>query len=181
MTRSVSGVKPICQLPEDKATRKLWSPLKKKLLAIDGERVIWPGADPHLAQLVSEGRLFHEPVTVRRGEPHRCHENTAKLWGKDTAHIQIATGYALIEDTWITHSWALREGRLVDSIGKWDKYYGVVLDQDQAIQFFFGNFIREHYSTSNRKDIHKLCKLYPGPMDMIFEIGKANKNIKTQD
>jgi len=121
-------------LPEH---QKLRAELEKKLLAIGGERVVWRDHEPDLAELVSRGRLFTEPVRLRRGRQSACHCNSAKLWCKDIAGTTLVTGYGLSGDLlWRQHSWVVQKGALVETTELREKYFGIVLEDMQAVRFW---------------------------------------------
>lgn len=147
MKRSGGKVNPQTRLPKDKETRKLWSQLTKKLLAIDGKEVIWSWREPHLIHLLSNGQLCEQAVRMRRGEPIRCHYNAAKLWAKDITSTQLVTGYGFTraDGLWRQHSWIVKGDKLLETTVKRDKYYGVVLTPCEALQFWFDNYVRREY------------------------------------
>src|SRR4051812_39440274 len=78
--------------------------LKKRLLALGGDRVVWVGPEPSLDELLASGRLFcTEGLSLRFIEDHRCHGNVATLWYESNGDIGIATGYSLSEGMWVPH------------------------------------------------------------------------------
>jgi len=98
--------------------------------------------DPDLPALLDHGNLMPGPVVCRSRdmEPHRCHQNIARLWlqkRKRDALIGISTGYCLSGDLWIQHSWGIREGSLLETLGERDKYFGIRLEGVDADVFAF--------------------------------------------
>jgi hypothetical protein len=125
---------------KDPATDRLWRSLKRKLLAIGGKLVSWLGCEPHLKELVDRGRLFEEPIRIRRMEQHRCHANAANLWVRDMESTVLVTGYSLSNDHWVQHSWALKKGRLLETTWKREKYFGIALDEVEALKCWVADY-----------------------------------------
>ena len=73
--------------------------LRRRLLAIGGNRVYLQVPDPDLPALLSRGRTFPtEGVRRRRLARNQCHRNVATLWCNAPGRVRIATGYALSDD-----------------------------------------------------------------------------------
>lgn len=136
---------PIPPFPDER-TRQLWSELESKLLSLGGERVVWRGAEPNLAHLVSKGRLVEQPMTFLAMPVTICHENAAVVWGKDVKDTKIVVGYGLYADgVWRQHSWATRSGTLLETNALPDKYFGIELSQEEALRFWFENYLLRHH------------------------------------
>lgn len=111
--------------------------LKKKLLAIGGDMVIWVPKETHLSSLVKNGRGFGPAKRKKtKGEVNGCHANVARLFMKKG--IDIATGYALNGDRWIQHSWGWDGNRIVETTCLFDAYYGIILSGIEISKFVVG-------------------------------------------
>lgn len=134
--------------------------LRAKLLEHGGTEIVPPCAfnselgkvmvvpDPDLPALLDHGYLMPGPVVCRsRGmEPHRCHENIARLWLKKSKRdslIGIGTGYCLDGGLWIQHSWGMRKDSLLETLGVREKYFGIRLDGIDADIFTFKTLVLE--------------------------------------
>jgi len=128
--------------------------LRAKLLEHGGAEVVPPCGwnsdlrqyvivrDPDLPALVDHGYLITGPVACRSRsmEPNRCHENIARLWlqkRKNDSLIGIATGYCLVGDRWLQHSWGIRQHSLLETLGERDRYFGIQLEGVDADVFAF--------------------------------------------
>jgi len=116
-------------------------PLKKKLLAVGGDFVVLL-PEPDLKKILKRGRVF-KPTKIKmlNMEASHCHTNVAQIWSSDaTKGTKIVTGWALSDDgLWRQHSW-LKEGKtLLETTVARDLYYGVVLNNDEAEDFFWDN------------------------------------------
>lgn len=110
--------------------------LKKILLNIGGERIVWLPNDPHLDLVVKEGRSFSLDKRKKvKGEMNRCHANTARFFLEK--NYNIVTGYALSEDRWLQHSWSFDGKRVIETTVPFDAYFGVVLSGIEIAKFVF--------------------------------------------
>src|SRR3954451_14493414 len=106
------------RLLQDEATERddrfgdRWTRLERKLLALGGSRVILQGRELFAARLLQRGQVFNRRIEVRHGEPHRCHGSSAAVWARGVDRFRLVTGYALMADRWVSHSWVL-EGKLL--------------------------------------------------------------------
>jgi hypothetical protein len=116
-------------------------PLKRKLLEIGGWAACVPVIEPDLEKLISRGRRFPGKSTTMKGEPSRCHSNSAYCWDENRGSCSICTGYALSMDgMWRQHSWLLtNQGRVVETTEKRVQYFGYVLDEEECELFLFEN------------------------------------------
>lgn len=115
--------------------------LNEKLLPLAGERVVWLGFEEDLAKILERGRTFAgASARKQEGIPSRCHENVAHLWQE--GENQICTGYALSADgLWRQHSWLLeQDGTVVETTELRELYFGYVLTDDEAGEFFYDNW-----------------------------------------
>lgn len=149
-------------LPLDKREEKIFQEmpdaklLKEKLLALGGKTIIWMPVDPDMENIIKNGREF--PIENRRrfrGEPNKCHGNTARLFLQEDG-IEIATGYALSKDErWRQHSWGWEKGRVVESTQPFTGYYGAVLKGLDISKFIF-NALRDEVFRLPEKCIMKI-------------------------
>ncbi len=119
--------------------------LERKLLSFGGSSVIWQGFDPQAALVANKGHIFDQRVRMKRGIPHRCHENAAELWALAMDKYQLVTGYGLSGDKWFAHSWVVDGKYLYETTGRLDRYFGVKLEPLLAHKFWFDNFYAHYY------------------------------------
>ena len=132
--------------------------LQKKLLTLGGTRVALVFArEPHVAALLTQGKLFTQSIRLQRGRRNQCHTNAAAIWGEDIDRYRLATGYALSRGCWRQHSWVVDEKHLYETTEKREKYFGIELDQVHACRFWVVNFLEVRY---------------PGPWNLMLKIGK---------
>lgn len=120
-----------------------------KLKQHGGEGIVpVPEHEEHVKMPLKYGRLFDcSKLLFVKGEPRRCHQNTSGLWAENK-HLHIVTGYALREphpgstaELWSPHSWCWDPGRrrLIETTVPAKKYFGVELNDFQALQFVIDN------------------------------------------
>ncbi len=106
--------------------------------------MVWLDYDPHLEEIVVNGKLMTGPVSFGPDEPSQCDLNVTKLWVHDKARFRVCTGCALYSDgLWRPHSWASDGTRLIETTELRDRYYGVVLSQADAQDFALASLARE--------------------------------------
>jgi hypothetical protein len=117
------------------------SPLKKLLLDIGGWAAVIPEIEPDLIKILERGRRFPGKSRTMRGQPSRCHENSALCWEANTEQCSICTGYALSRDgVWRQHSWILaHDGTLVETTEKRVQYFGFVMTEEECQEFLDQN------------------------------------------
>jgi hypothetical protein len=120
--------------------------LEAKLLAVGGQSMV-ALPDPHLQLVLERGRVFPTEGRKRiRGEPHRCHANTA-LEYLASHHLgyrdrcEIAVGYALGGGDWWQHAWGWDGRRILESIRGFEAYFGAVLEPAEAIRFVLSQLL----------------------------------------
>ena len=111
-----------------------------RLEDLGGKRVAWRGPDEDSHIIASRGQVFDGESTMMRGEPRDCHGNTSVLWA-DGKVDHIVTGYALSPDgVWRQHTWGLQgSGEIVETTVAREKYFGVVLTDEEAAKFAKAN------------------------------------------
>lgn len=120
--------------------------LRQKLLAFAGEVVCFPPCEEDLDNILSYGQFWvGGNAKLMRGEPNRCHVNSANLWEQNKEATRICTGYALSEDgIWRQHSWLVwhkaRSNQIVETTAKRIAYYGFVMPYDMCQQFADENY-----------------------------------------
>ena len=73
-------------------------------------------------------------------ENSRCHSNCAHIWNCKPKEYKIVTGWALSDDgIWRQHTWLLRSKAIVETTSPREKYYGFVLTDEEANQFWWAN------------------------------------------
>lgn len=120
--------------------------LRQKLLTFAGETVCFPPCEEDLDNILNYGQFWvGSNAKLMRGEPSRCHANSANLWEQNKEATRICTGYALSEDgIWRQHSWLVwhkaRSNQIVETTVKRIAYYGFVMPYDMCQQFADENF-----------------------------------------
>lgn len=116
-------------------------PLKKILLDIGGHACIIPNIEPDLQKILARGRRFPGRSRMMKGEPSRCHSNSAYCWDENRELCKICTGYALSRDgIWRQHSWVLHESRtVVETTVKRVQYFGYVMTEEECEMFLEDN------------------------------------------
>lgn len=115
--------------------------LKDILLDIGGWAALVPRIEPDLDKLLERGRRFPGRSTTMRGEPSRCHSNSAFCWDENRELCSICTGYALSRDgMWRQHSWVYtNSGRVVETTLKRVQYFGYVMTPAECELFLLEN------------------------------------------
>lgn len=125
--------------------------LEKLLLDIGGERVVGDDADPDIVKVLKRGEKFvtldGSKVTMKVGQPSRCHQNSSDLWlvneDNPDVDLRIVTGYALNDDDgiWYCHTWLkdLASDTIIETTILRDIYFGVALDEDESQRFAVQN------------------------------------------
>lgn len=120
--------------------------LRQKLLAFAGEAICFPPYEEDLDHILNYGQFWvGSNAKLMRGEPSRCHANSANLWEQNKEATRICTGYALSEDgMWRQHSWLVwhksRSNQIIETTAKRIAYYGFVMPYDMCQQFADENF-----------------------------------------
>lgn len=112
------------------------------LLNIGGiELVAPPWADHDAPMLIHAGFLMSWPVRLRKMERSACHQNVARLWGRDRGGLTaIGTGYALSEGgLWRQHSWGIERRGIVETTQIRKMYFGLMLEGTDADLFALAN------------------------------------------
>lgn len=120
-----------------KSTLEKYRELHKMLLKCGGHETCFAWEEPDLDTILEKALfLSSNNAVLEEGEPSRCHANAAKLWRKDPENTQIWTGYALSSDgMWRQHSWAVREGVIIETTVSRAGYFGFPLSKDEAENF----------------------------------------------
>lgn len=120
--------------------------LRQKLLTFAGEAICFPPYEEDLDNILNYGQFWvGSNAKLMRGEPSRCHANSANLWEQNKEATRICTGYALSEDgMWRQHSWLVwhksRSNQIIETTAKRIAYYGFVMPYDMCQQFADENF-----------------------------------------
>lgn len=117
--------------------------LKKTLLAIGGWGACIPHIESDLLQILQRGRRFPGRSKSMKGEPCRCHSNSAACWDENRDLCKICTGYALSKDgVWRQHSWCYtNNGVVVETTEKRVQYFGYVMTEEECEEFLGSNFL----------------------------------------
>lgn len=120
--------------PVDDWTRDLCA----LLLEIGGTRVAVQFDDAGACEFIARNGELTEisGLVFRAGEPNHCHTNCAITWQSDPTRYRIQTGFALSGGVWRRHSWLLdQRDRILETTFPQEMYFGVILDQDETIEF----------------------------------------------
>lgn len=115
--------------------------LKKALLGIGGWGVciIY---EPYVQLILDRGRRFPAKSISMKGEPCRCHSNSALCWDENRERCRICTGYALSKDgMWRQHSWVydLIDKVVIETTEKRVAYWGILLEVPECEAFLMSN------------------------------------------
>lgn len=133
----------------DKDEYKYLTPLRNKLLDIDGKKVAPVRQERYLDELLEKGSLI-KPSSIKVtevGVDSQCHRNCAEIYlakeenFEDDKTVRIATGWALSSDgVWRQHSWiTIDKNRIIETTLKREKYYGIILDDESSEKFAYDN------------------------------------------
>jgi hypothetical protein len=121
---------------------KSWFQLENKLLSLGGTEVGRRSPATPVSRLARTGKLFTQPVRLRRGVRQQCHRNAAEVWAQDVERYKLCKGYALGDDgRWIAHSWLLDGDDLIETTYRMEKYFGIVLSPEEACRSWYSNFL----------------------------------------
>lgn len=114
------------------------SKIKQSLLSIAGTRVIWI-PDTIFETMASEeldgkGKVFDtEGLKIKKGMRNHCHLNVANLC--KSKGYGMVTGYGLNDDYWRQHSWAVDDGKIIETTHKRECYFGIMYDDPHWVDF----------------------------------------------
>lgn len=131
-----------------------------RLLRLGGEEVIHREGETPIPELLTRGQLFTLPVKQRQSTGKHHRSKAAGLWGRSVNKYQLVLGYALHGDSWVKHSWVTDGKVLYDPSDPADAYFGVVLEPQEAVKIWFGNYLPDRY---------------PGPAELIMREGEVEK------
>lgn len=111
-------------------------------------------SNPDRNIIEARGKLYStKGLVVVKGEPHECHTNTAKLLAAKKIDA-IVTGYALHKSgvgraTWHDHTWGLKDGKIVETTVRFDRYFGAKLTGKEAVAFGRGQGVKIRTAASS--------------------------------
>ena len=119
--------------------------LRDRLLSFGGELACMDLHDEDYEKIMERGQFWYgEHTRFKKGEPSRCHRNSAYLWDANRGRCQIATGYALSEDgCWRQHSWVVQP--LTTKYCIWETtepriaYFGFIMNDEECEEFLRNN------------------------------------------
>lgn len=110
--------------------------LRKRLLAINGEFVLFTLFDEDLPKILSRGRTWPSARSImKEGEPCRCHQNSAFLWSNNRRKLKVVTGWALSDDgLWRQHTWCWwpKQRKVVETTVSRVAYFGFEMTTPEA-------------------------------------------------
>jgi hypothetical protein len=116
--------------------------LRGLLLGLGGIHLVAPpGPDADLPLLIDAGFVMAGPVVLKTMKKSECHTNVAEIWAeKQHGLVGIGTGYSLSNDgLWRQHSWGLRREGILETAASRVKYFGVLLQHEDADSFAMAN------------------------------------------
>ncbi len=114
-------------------------PLQDRLLSLGGDWVALQ-YEPDVEALLSEGQLVEGKIIFKPMVPCQCHSNCAQFWDKHPKTCKIGTGWALSTDgIWRQHTWILRGKTVIETTQPRTKYYGIILENEEANLFWWYN------------------------------------------
>lgn len=115
--------------------------LQDKLLSIGGS-VVKLGLDTseEITRLLNDGQLFSNKIKLVKGVLNQCHRNIADKYSSNRTSFKIVSGYALLDNRWISHSWGLVGDFLIETTLKFELYYGYILTPSESEDFCFDNY-----------------------------------------
>lgn len=122
---------------EEELPQPEWNRLKKKLLNIGGEAVVPPMSRDEtprgfLKGLLNKGKVIDLPVRVNEMKSSNCHQNSAKLWRDEGARVATGLGLTKKDGLWRLHTWAVKDGTIIETTVPRNVYYGVVLSDKKS-------------------------------------------------
>ena len=115
--------------------------LKWRLLDFAGEAVCLPGYEEDLENILEYGQFWLGYNAERvKGEPCKCHQNSARIWIQNKNETVICTGYALsVDGMWRQHSWLIhrkaRSNKIVETTRPRVLYYGFAMTPEMCEMF----------------------------------------------
>lgn len=116
--------------------------LRELLLKLGGAHLVAPQSpDATVPLLVSTGFVMAGPVVQIPMKKSACHANVAELWTENRQDlVGIGTGFSLSDDgLWRQHSWGLRREGVLETTVPRIKYFGVLLQNEEADSFAMSN------------------------------------------
>jgi hypothetical protein len=105
---------------------------------------------------------------------NKCHENAAKVWGKDVKGTQLIHGYALLPEDgfWRQHSWAVKDGKLLETnTPMYEQYFGIELNKEQSARSWVADVLLQNYPQWG-PEAQRFARLYPKVMALISKLRK---------
>lgn len=116
--------------------------LRGLLLGLGGTHLVAPpDHDADVPRLLDAGFVMTGPVVRRSMRRSDAHRNVAEIWAaRQRELVGIGTGYALsVDGLWRQHSWGLRREGILETTVARVKYFGILLQRDNADLFTMAN------------------------------------------
>lgn len=135
--QELSGIK-------SKPSQPGFEKLKTILLNLGGEYVS-EVFEEDLEKLLTRGQFFNSKSQIIKMRDSKCHSNCAFFWGNYSDEhgidsVKIVTGWALTknDETWRQHTWVylLKKNLIIETTVKRDKYFGFILNNEEADEFY---------------------------------------------
>ncbi len=132
----------------NESTQPGFDKLKTILLGLGGKIVI-ERFEEDLYKLLTRGQAFNSKSKIVKMRDSRCHTNSACFWGNYSDEhgpdsVKIVTGWALTKDDmmWRQHTWVYLPAQdlIVETTVKRQKYFGFILDDNEANEFYNSNY-----------------------------------------
>ncbi|HXA66132.1 MAG TPA: hypothetical protein VNV82_13320 [Bryobacteraceae bacterium] len=116
--------------------------LRALLLGLGGTHLVAPPSpDSAVFLLIDAGFVMAGPVVRTNMKKSGCHRNVAAIWARRQHElVGIGIGYSLSDDgLWRQHSWGLRREGILETTVTRVKYFGVLLQHEDADSFAMAN------------------------------------------
>jgi hypothetical protein len=105
-----------------------------KILIKLGGTSVKPVQDAAFNQFIENCQLLNFPINDMPGLTQSCHINVTALFTSGKIH-GIGTGYALHNNVWYRHSWGINGKNIIETTGKFQKYWGQILIPENCEKF----------------------------------------------
>jgi len=97
-----------------------------------------------LETIYNDGRIINYPIEATNAPRDVCHHDSYTFY--NAVHgSEYWTGYALINNQWIFHSWCVYNGSIIEFNNQMDKYYGLEITGDTLYTHLWSLNIEREY------------------------------------
>jgi hypothetical protein len=115
--------------------------LGQMLLAIGGKKINIADIEEDYDRILQDSITLNNPAIIMMpGEPSKCHRNSALCWEQNNHVTRIMTGYALLDNEWLQHTWLIHDNdSVIETTLKRECYVGFILTKAETEDFFNEN------------------------------------------